>query len=53
MRISTLTGYEYRESLTFSIGYGDEYEDVHIPDIIPIPTISLSPFKLLKIFTIN
>jgi len=36
-----LTGYEY--------GYGyEEYGDVHIPAIIPVPTISPFSFKLLK-----
>jgi len=48
-------GYEYGESPTFSIGYGDEYGDVYIrpvpvpiPAIILVPAISPSPFKLLK-----
>jgi len=34
--------YEYGKSLTFSIGYGDEYGNVHIrpvPITITIPTI--------------
>jgi len=34
--------YGYRESPTFSIGYGDGYGDVHIPAISPLS------FKLLK-----
>jgi len=48
--IPTLTvyGFRYGESATFSIGYGDEYEDVHIPTIILVPAISPSSFKLLK-----
>jgi len=32
----------------FSIGYEDDYGDVHIPAIIPVPAISPSLFKLLK-----
>jgi len=32
------------ESLTFSIGYGDGYGDVHIPAIILVPAISPSSF---------
>jgi len=43
-----LAGYGYEKSPTFSIGYGDEYVDVHIPAIILVPVISPSPFKLLK-----
>jgi len=34
----------YGESLTFTIGYGDDY----IPTIILVSAIFLSPFKLLK-----
>ena len=41
-------GYGYRESLTFSIGYGNGYGDVHIPAMILVPVISLFPFKLLR-----
>jgi len=40
MEIPALNGYE--ESRTFSIGYGDEYVDVHIPDIIPVSAIFMS-----------
>jgi len=40
--------YEYGESPTFSIGYGDGYGDVHIPAIIYVSAISPSSFKSLK-----
>ena len=43
-----MTEYEYGEFPTFSIGYGDGYEDVYIFAIILVPAISPFPFKLLK-----
>ena len=36
------------EFLTFSIGYVDKYEDLHIPTIILVLTIFPFSFKLLK-----
>jgi len=49
-KIPALTGYGYGyvKFSTFSIRYGDEYENVHIPAIISVPVISPSSFKFLK-----
>jgi len=36
-------GYKYRKCPTFSIGYEDGYEDVHIPVIILVPVLTEIP----------